>query len=81
MFSSSEFINKSISIFIYNDSSDSSESFSCKPFNFGIFFTWFNKSGRMNLNSFHINNITSNSLRHFNSISFAMITIGGWEWE
>lgn len=81
MFSSSEFINESVSISIKNDGSYSSKGFGGEPLNFGVFFTGFNEPSGVNLNSFHIDDISSDGTGHLDSVPFAVITIGGGEGE
>lgn len=75
--SSSEFITESLSVSIEDNSSASSESLSGQPLDLVVGVLWVDESGWVNLNPFHINDVSSERLGELNSGSVAMVSVGG----
>mmetsp|Transcript_95364 Transcript_95364/g.183941 ORF Transcript_95364/g.183941 Transcript_95364/m.183941 type:complete len:207 (+) Transcript_95364:1458-2078(+) len=73
---SAKLICKSVSLCVYHQPANSTQSFSSKELNLCIRVIWFHQAGGVDLHPFKVDALCTNNLSHFDSISGAMLTIG-----
>lgn len=72
-----ELITETLSVSLQQQTTDTTKGLSGQELDLGIGLTGIDQAGRVNLDLFHVDGLTSNGKGHFNTISSSVVTVCG----